>query len=666
MRLHFKILSPQFIRRPGMKPIFTARVRAALFVLASLAALQGCQTQGPLQPIVPSATMASALRAEKAGEFVIAAHDYEELARQAPVPLRQRLQLRAVDALVKAGQVREARQQIRSITTAGLAPSFQARKRILAARIASLEGRPRRSIELLSRAARMQNLSPSLQAEILQARARADLKVDHPISAVNDLIAREQFIVSNRDITANQTQLWHILQTLSRNNLEQALRQARNPVLTGWLQLAITVANNSGDPNQVAVAVSAWRKSHPDHPATSSFIKSLANPVPGIIGRIHRIALLLPLTSEFSMQADAVRDGFMAMDAANTDPGKPQVTVYDTGADPAQITQFYDEAVTQGAQMVVGPLGHDAVKDLVAANDLRVPTLLLSRTSQSIDPSLDVFQFGLPLEQEARQVAERAYLDGHRRAAILYPDTAWGQRIANGFTSAWQRLGGIVLTSVAYQPGRGDYSQPVKQLLNITQSDERDRRLETLLGIKLKFEPRPRKDIDMIFLEADARNGRLIKPQINYYHAMRIPVYATSHIFSGHLDPTQDTDLDGIMFGDMPWMLIRDGSIEALRDKLQPGGWKYAHTALDRLYALGVDAYAVIPQLNRLSTEPGVHFDGITSSLSVGPHGRFHRELLWAQFQKGVPVLLDTFLDYKGQFALDDGSGIIAPPVATQ
>ncbi len=646
-----------------MKPIFTARARAALFVLAGFLALQGCQTPGPLQPLVPRLTARDAERAERAGEYVIAAHDYLRIAQIAAPPERQRFQLRAVDALVKAAQVREARAQIRSVDTTGLAPSFLARKRILEARIASLEGRPRHSISLLDQAARMRNLDPSLQAEILQARAGAEIKINRPINAVNDLIARERFIVSGKEITENQLQLWHILQNLSRTNLKRALGSARNSVLIGWLQLAIAVSDNSGDPNELALAVSAWRKSHPNHPATDSFIRTLASPVPGIIGRINRIALLLPLTSEFSKQAAAVRDGFMAMDAANTDPDKPMIMVYDTGPDPTQITKYYDAAVANGAQFVVGPLGHDAVSQLVKADDLRVPTLLLSRTNQKIDPSKQVFQFGLSLEQEAKQVAERAYLDGHRRAAILYPDTAWGLRIANGFSDTWQRLGGIVLTSVAYQPGVGDYSQPVKQLLNITQSDERDERLKKLLKIKLKFDPRPRKDIDMIFLEADAQNGRLIKPQLNYYRAMQIPVYATSHIFTGKTDPMRDTDLDGIMFGDMPWMLIHDGSIKTLRTELQHGDWKYAHTALDRLYALGIDSYAVIPQLNRLSSEQGVHFDGVTSSLSIGPHGRVRRQLLWAQFQHGVPQLLDTFLNYKGQFALDDGAGIDSPSI---
>ncbi len=645
-----------------MKPILTAHLRAITFVLAGFLILQGCATRPPMLPEAPTLVTTAAEQAEQAGEYVIAAREYERLARLANVPQRQHFQLKAVSALIKAAQVREAREKIQSINTAGLDPSFRARKRILEARIASLEGLPERAIALLNQAAQTRNLDPSLLAEILQTRAQAEVSVNRPMDAVNDLIGRERYIVNTDEITSNQQQLWHILQTLSRADLKHALDVTHDPVLGGWLQLAIAVIDNSGGPNQLAIAVNNWRISHPGHPATDSFLKALASPVPGIIGRVSSIALLLPLTSEFATQATAVRDGFMAMDAANTSVDKPVIKIYDTGSDPTQITKFYDSAVANGAQMVVGPLGLDAVEQLTKSDDFKVPTLLLSQTNEEIDPSKHVFQFGLPPEQEATQAAERAFLDGHRRAAILYPNTALGQRMANGFSTTWQQLGGIVLTSVAYQPELGDYSEPVKQLLNITQSDKRKDRLESLLKVKLKFNPRPREDIDMIFLAADAGDGRLIKPQLNYYRAMQIPVYATSHIFTGKGDPVRDTDLDGIMFGDMPWMLVGNGNVQALRDKLQHGNWPYAHSPLDRLYALGVDAYAVIPQLNRLSTETGVHFEGVTSGLSLGPDGRLHRQLLWAQFRAGVPQLMDAFLNFKDQFALDNGTGTDSHP----
>src|SRR6185369_12715991 len=147
---------------------------------------------------------------------------------------------------------------------------------------------------------------------------------------------------------------------------------------------------------------------------------------------------------------------------------------------------------------------------------------------------------------------------------------------------------------------------------------------------------RPRQDLDFIFLAADARQGRLIKPQLNFFKAGRVPVYSTSHIFTGKPDPLHDGDLDGIVFGDMPWMLLSDSKIQQLRQNLQHN-WPNAYSDLDRLYALGMDSYAILPHLGRISLEAGTRFNGVTSGLSLDRSGKLQRSLTWARFSKGVP-----------------------------
>jgi outer membrane PBP1 activator LpoA protein len=347
-----------------------------------------------------------------------------------------------------------------------------------------------------------------------------------------------------------------------------------------------------------------------------------------------------------------VRDGFLAMDAANTDPDKPKITVYDTGPDPAKTPEVYEQAVNDGAQFVVGPLGREAAEAVMRQASIRAPTLLLNYTDEEPGSmSKYLFQFGLSPEQEARQAAERAWLDGHRQAAVLYPKTPWGERMMTAWSSHWQRLGGVVVANQAYNDTDVDFSEPIKSLLNITQSEARKEAIEKTVGQKLRFETRARQDIDFIFLAADAKHGRLIKPQLNFFHAARVPVYSTSHIFTGAGDAMRDIDLDGIQFGDMPWMLVGDGKIQELRQTLQRD-WPHVHTDLDRLYALGVDSYAILPHLGRIGMESGARFSGVTSGLSVDQHGRLQRQLLWARFNRGVPRLTDTFLKHRDQFKI--------------
>ena len=602
------------------------------------------------------AAVEAALKAEQAGEYVVAAREYERLARIAPVPQRQHFQLKSVEALIKGAHIQEAREKIAVIQITGLDPGFLGRKQVLQAEIAAAEGLPQQAIRLLNQAEKTPHLNPALLAEIYWMRAQTELTWGNPMNAVKNLIGREKFIVAKPEIVKNQQQLWQILTALNRATLQKQLNTTKDTTLAGWLELAVITLENGSNINKLTTAVDNWKKSYPQHPVSDTLLAGLTTVPPGMIGYVKQVALLLPLTSEYTQAAEAVRTGFLAMSTANKDPDKPEIKIYDIGADPLQAPNFYAAAVNDGAQLVVGPLGLEAIDQVVKKSSLVVPTILLGHTDAEINASdKPVFQFGLPPEQEARQVAERAYLDGRRRAAVLYSNTASGQRMLNAFTDHWQRLGGTLLTAQSYSLGENDYSESVKRLLNITQGEARKQALDAKFRAKLKFEPRPRGDIDCIFLVADAKHGRLIKPQLNYHRASDIPIYSTSYIFSGKGDPIADIDLDGVVFGDMPWILAGGGKISGLRKSLQ-ADWPYAHSPLDRLYALGVDVYAVIPQLNRMSSENAVRFRGVTGGLSL-EHGRLHRQLLWAKFRRGVPQLLDTTLNYKGQFEIERDSG---------
>jgi outer membrane PBP1 activator LpoA protein len=92
----------------------------------------------------------------------------------------------------------------------------------------------------------------------------------------------------------------------------------------------------------------------------------------------------------------------------------------------------------------------------------------------------------------------------------------------------------------------------------------------------------------------------------------------------------------------MPWMLAQKGRVAELRQSLQ-GEWPHVGTDLDRLYALGMDSYAILPHLNRISAENAARFAGVTSGLSLDRDGRLHRQLAWARFRNGVPRLLDGY-----------------------
>ena len=630
-----------------------------LVLIAVGAVLTGCQTLPLSGPSVFSGNIAGVRKAEMAGEYIVAAERLKTLSRQAPLPENQRFAIESADDLRRAGQLAQARKMLDSVVIGPHNPGLAARKILVAAEIDLALGHRRAAGRHLAQLTDTR-LSPRLMAEADKLRATLLVAGKHPLAAAQLLVQRERLLVRHSEIRANRQQLWGILNQVPLTRLTSA--QPANPALAGWVALAVAVRQTEPGSSQRRQALAAWKTRYPGHLASRQFLASLSAAAPPLASRFHRIALLLPLTSQYAVAAQAVEDGFFGMAAVHPDPGHPQINVYDIGSNPSAARTFYRRAERQGAQFIVGPLGLAATHALLSTTTLKVPTLLFIHTTAPFSaPNGNVFQFGLPARQEARQVAERAFVDGHRAAAVLYPNTAWGKRVAGAFSDYWQKLGGTVNASQGYTPGLSEYSGPVERLLNITQSLQRAQMLRNALQMGFKFESRRRQDIDFVFLVADAADGRLIKPQLDYHHADSLPVYSTSNIFAGAPDPADDRDLDGVIFGDMPWILVGNGRMGRLR-AVVPNDQKYVNTPLDRLYALGMDAYAVIPHLGQLAIDPSATFQGATGTLSVGRNNVIHRQLVWAQFDKGLPRLLDHFLKYRGRFASIKGPVPPPPP----
>ena len=172
----------------------------------------------------------------------------------------------------------------------------------------------------------------------------------------------------------------------------------------------------------------------------------------------------------------------------------------------------------------------------------------------------------------------------------------------------------------------------ITEVLRINESTARYKRLESVLGTKLQFEPRRRARYRVHFCaRAGRRPSDCCGRSCAFHYAGDIPTYATSDAFEP--DTRANQDLDGLMFPDMPWMLggdLADAVRAAARDAWPNGG----------LYARA----PVRLRFRRLSARPGaaasrrdrhVNIDGLTGRLSLDADRRVRRELGWAQVHNG-------------------------------
>lgn len=450
------------------------------------------------------------------------------------------------------------------------------------------------------------------------------------LTAARHYLSAADLTDGSTDQQRNHDQLWGALNRIPEAELMRLTFEEPGSTLAGWADLAIALrSSNSLDAQQQAF--NQWRQRQPGHPASTrppqallSF-ESFARDLP------HQVALLLPLTGPLAEAGRAVRDGYLtahyqSLAQAGTPPA---IQLYDTHqvSDPAAL---YKKAVQAGADLVIGPLQKTELAAIAQQPELPTPVLGLNQLDDSATwlPHDTLYQFGLPPEEEARQVALRAWHDGHRTVLIIAPGNGWGERAANAFRQQWQELGGHVISAPPYQSNRGDYSDVIRPALGIDDSAARHARLERTLGRNFTFSPAPRPDIDAVLLLAQPTEARQIKPTLDFFFAGGLPVYATSQIYADLGDSVHNRDLEGIRFTTEPYNLP-----SAIAAALRPD--QNISRNLWSLHSLGADAFHLHQRLQQMRQNPQLSLSGNSGQLRIRDSGVVQRELPWAEFRNG-------------------------------
>lgn len=432
------------------------------------------------------------------------------------------------------------------------------------------------------------------------------------------------------DVPALKRSIWHDLQRVDSEQLQEAATTTRDSRWRGWLDLALLTRA----PLSVQLqSLPLWLQNSPQHPA--------ADPLPGGLAYLlnqprtgQRVALILPLSGRLAPAGRAVRDGYLANYYAARESGGQEYDILVLDQDSyGSANVAYDAALRQGANIVVGPLSKEAVAELASRSQRPIPVLALNRL-EDINTlpqgSSALVQFALAPEDEARNIANLAFGRGARNALIIRPDDEWGSKVAQALIERWTELGGTIVSSVTYGK-REDYSASVKEALDIPASEQRARALREILATNIEYNARRRQDIDAVFLlSGNGAQARSLKPLLAFHYAGSVPVYALSSIYSGVSDP-RDRDMDGINFVEIPWLLDENSDLKEAIAAGKTGSAGYA-----RLNALGADAFLVQSQFSQLQAGADALFRGNTGLLGMNPKLQITRELEPTTFDEGV------------------------------
>lgn len=381
---------------------------------------------------------------------------------------------------------------------------------------------------------------------------------------------------------------------------------------------------------------------------------------------IQQATVMLPLSGRYKTTGMAVKDGILAayydqLARAGSD-SVPQLTFVDTNGKTGEelISAIGD------TQWVIGPLLKETLDLMLPALPGDIHLLALNRpddtspvTISTIDSPLIPKEFAVPAaaplpatwfalapEDEAYQLADHIAQKGYRSPIVVAANSSVYQRLLEAFEARWQRHHSNAdkphaLNIVTFDDS-GSLKDGITDALGVAQSKSRIDQIRYMVNEKLHNVTRNRRDIDAIVVFASPEQTELLNPMVEAslspFDGKTVPVYTTSRSMEYDSGKNQWRDLQNVRFIDMPWMLPQNRWPEFTRTANSL--WPERSTAFSRLFAFGVDAYQMLPNIQQMALLPQVSLEGLTGKLSVDEEGRVIRTLPQARInnQQIIPV----------------------------
>jgi len=356
-----------------------------------------------------------------------------------------------------------------------------------------------------------------------------------------------------------------------------------------WLGLpALSAAQSAPASDAKPIAVEVSPVAAPATPA----------PVDEATGETAAIVLVLPLASPtFGRAAEAVQAGFLAA----ADAAKARVLVIAHGDD--EVLAGFANAKKAGARVIVGPLVRDDLKTVAGAGLELPPTIALNQLDEGAPLPPKMYSLSLTLDSDARKLARRAREDGAATVAVIASDTPLQQRFAAAFNAEWILAGGGAPVMFRF-----------------------DRAPEALGSLRRDL---GRAQYDAVLLAIDGADVALAKSYVK-----AIPTF-TSSLVNERQPREALRDLDELRFVDIPWLVEPESASFAGVKRRD-----YTSPSLERLYALGVDAFRVAQEFAEGPRER-LDLDGATGHLSLDASRQFVREGRLMVFRSGDVVPAD-------------------------
>ncbi len=468
------------------------------------------------------------------------------------------------------------------------------------------------------------NITNSHIFDYYQTLAVVQLKRNLPIAALD---ASLRAFAKNPDATnADIEIIWQQLCQLSQWQHQQ-LRKMAAPNVDGWSKL-LTFANKFGDDNaRLKRYLVQWQRDFSTHPA-QVIVAQLQQTQATLINENNNVAVIIPLSGKQVRAGKVAQQGVLAAYNNNT------ATIHFIDSNNLEMATLATKLEELNIDYVIGPLLKENVKNYLAQTDISTPTLLLNLPGNIV---LKPHQVALSMrpEDEAIQAATTLSRQRYQKPLILSHQDKASRRIAQTFSQQWQHITGQQPETVFFN-GDAKMQNQLKASLSVDTSQERTKELNSRIKYSIKSELRNRRDIDMIYIVGMPLETKLLKPYIDVNtspFADIIPIYASSRSHSAKNDKSDNRDLSGLVFTEMPWQLSGKQQNKALAAQAKKL-WPNRSDSLQTIFAMGFDSLALVDKLSAMKDKTYLRHYGQTGILQLADNNILKRSLVWGKYSR--------------------------------
>lgn len=175
-----------------------------------------------------------------------------------------------------------------------------------------------------------------------------------------------------------------------------------------------------------------------------------------------RLGVLLPLSGEAAKHGEGLKNATLL---ALEDVRNPNLILqfYDTQSSSSGARVAVENALNQGAELIIGPLMSSEVRAIsnqtIAQN---VPVIAFTTSSDVLQNS--VYTLGLLIDEQVDRIMTFAAQKGRQRFALLLPDNSTGISVAKAAVASAQKNGVRIVRIAFYQPNTTDFSDVLKKM----------------------------------------------------------------------------------------------------------------------------------------------------------------------------------------------------------